>query len=1081
MPNGPWSRLDYIAVPLHWSHLHMESQVLLDIESLQNKDDHRPVLLSCHFCRTTSDCSYFVGRAAAVRPSTLLRHQPDTVERLRSLPSCSWQVPVDQHYAQLVEHWHSAVEQLQTPTEESPQQPFLTPATMQLVRTRQAFRQYLRAEKVEAERRLKLIAIAAFIHHTVGSVFLPAARDAAERWLRAMDSSIATAVSALHWLGRRLRVAVATDRRRYLDSLAEQAASHDFRSPKELYRAIRKAFPAACAARRTRFQPLPMLVGPDGQTATTPEERAAAWREHFSQQESGITVSPQDYAAGLRQDKATARPVPFELHSVPTLNHIEQVVLGLRMDKAAGPDRLTGETLRLHVPTTTRQLFPVVAKTALRVQEPSMWRGGELFILAKRAGAAMTCEAFRSIMVTSVAAKVMHRCIRDELKPTLLAVQPPLQGGVRPGLGIEAPILAVKTFAALSDALGAPWSVTFVDLQAAFYSVIRQTLVDNPDTDAAFLRMLHTLQVPGYALTELKDHLHSVAELPRQGVTAHTAAMVQDLFTGTWFRLTGNPELVRTHRASRPGDPAADILFSFCLSALFRRLELALDSQGLKVHVPAPTVRPSWAGAADTSEIGNPAWADDFTVLQSGNSPSDMLQRTQAGLGVLIALANSLGMRMKFGPEKTAIVMSEAARKSVEASFRRGPEGEAVLPFQDFRDATWHSVPVVSAYRHLGGVFTSPLTPVPDLYYRFSRVSGDVQAQLHPYEVLHQARKPTPPLAIARARAAYLAKLLHEGPELLLTLLVDHWLLHPKTAWLGQLDSDFQLVSSYLPHMPAVLAAASGMDSVVPQLLTAVREARKWWINQVDKAISIQQTELEICAELLQQYRAPTPALPAEHMDHDVGVPSAEGETRPYRCATCGAQFLLRKHMCLHMARAHGLLSPARHFAITEWCTACHRHYGCLRQVQQHLKASPKCLRRCVDLHPPLTIDDIRRLELPLKQRDRGMRHGAWKLYQGRVPTKAPLAYGPPMPTAAERFSAEDALGEDIPLTLLCPSFTPKESTIAWIEHHIAGGSREGPRQATVRYWQRRPATVLSSQPRFHQNSRLARFLDAPS
>ena len=152
--------------------------------------------------------------------------------------------------------------------------------------------------------------------------------------------------------------------------------------------------------------------------------------------------------------------------------------------------------------------------------------------------------------------------------------------------------------------------------------------------------------------------------------------------------------------------------------------------------------------------------------------------------------------------------------------------------------------------------------------------------------------------------------------------------------------------------------------TAVPQLLQAVREAPGWWQAQIAKAAKLQHAELQVCAQLLRERRegacnARTDALETSVCPED---PSA-AEEKPYVCDLCAARFRLRKHLCLHAAKTHRLLSPARHFAITEWCTACHRFYASVGQVQQHLKHSSACLRRCVDLHPPLSAEQIQRLE----------------------------------------------------------------------------------------------------------------------
>ena len=121
-------------------------------------------------------------------------------------------------------------------------------------------------------------------------------------------------------------------------------------------------------------------------------------------------------------------------------------------------------------------------------------------------------------------------------------------------------------------------------------------------------------------------------------------------------------------------------------------------------------------------------------------------------------------------------------------------------------------------------------------------------------------------------------------------------------------------------------------------------------------------------------------------------------------CKHCAKAFVLRKHLHLHLAKTHGFLSPARHFAISDTCTACGKFFGSVAQVQQHLKQQHRCLRRCCALHAPLTKAQIAALEAPAKKSAKTVKAGAWRSYVGGPPPSlAPLTAGPLLPTAAER------------------------------------------------------------------------------
>ena len=104
-------------------------------------------------------------------------------------------------------------------------------------------------------------------------------------------------------------------------------------------------------------------------------------------------------------------------------------------------------------------------------------------------------------------------------------------------------------------------AVTFYDIKAAYYRLLRHTLVPTLADDRPLLALIHQLGLPAAAVEELRSHLANMALLPEAGVSPHTTAIVADLFRGTWFRLDQSVILTATARGSRPGDPLADILF----------------------------------------------------------------------------------------------------------------------------------------------------------------------------------------------------------------------------------------------------------------------------------------------------------------------------------------------------------------------------------------------------------------------------------------------------------------------------------------------------------------------------------------
>ena len=1100
---GGWSRIDYVLVPRHWRTAYMESRTLPDVELLQLREDHIPVHLLCRFARALPPVSYSRSSKHVLRPDPR-QDREQAIPLLQAIRPEHWTVPVDLHYARLVHAWTHVDQCLRRPPDRVPHQPYISASTLDLVDERKALRLYLRAERHEKARRWSLLVFAAFITHWRGSSLAPAQLQVADRWFRDMDRSEAIALANYRRLARSLRRAVAMDRAAYLDGIAQDVAHHSLRDPKELYRALRKAFPAARSARRASVQPLPMLSLADGSTALTTDMRAEAWRAHFATQEAGTAVSseeyPQEYA------RTTVHPRVLDMQLVPALPTIERLILTARRARAAGPDGVSAEFLQLDTPSTARQLMPVFLKAALRVSEPVAFRGGNLICLAKKAGQALGCEAFRSILISSVPGKVLHRSLREALKPLLLASQPEFQAGVAPGQGIEGVALAARSFYTCCYASRTPASLTFFDLQAAFYQVLRQALVPADDGDTTLLRLLHNLRIPPTAIPELVMHLTRVAQLPALGATTHAIALVQDLFRGTWFRLAGFSQLTVTTRGSRPGDPTADLMFGFTLAALLKSVQACLLDADLLPAWPLEHDRPHPVGLNGSVPLGQPSWADDFVVPQTAHTWPALVDRTCQTIGIVVHFATAAGMTIKFGVDKTAILFPPAVAAEAGDSLHCVQDGYAVSLHNDILNSQYE-VPAVHSYCHLGGIIASNCNPTPDLHYRYSRAAGTLKplrkrffsarefslptrayilrslvvskfahsaaalllpaachvriweqhymqlwralfprsaakGQLHSYRVLHEANAPSPTLALARARASFLSRVFQHGPAALLAVLWDHWVTHPPSSWLAQVAADVDHVSQFLPRVSSVLPRVD----VVAALFEAYREDVQWWPRQVKAAEKILAADLETWVS-------------THRGTHDAVTPPAAITTRPFSCYLCQASFALRKHLHAHLAKTHQVYSPARHYALSNTCSACLRMYPNIKQAQQHLKSSPSCLRRCLYLHPPLTPSQFRTLEAPEVLRAKRVLKGQWKSYQGLQPSARALqVYGPRMPTAAERSDdSPQPPSESDTLLSLAKGFCPSPAHVVWISDYLQERSQEGARATAHRFWLCRP------------------------
>ena len=550
-PDGTPHRLDYIAVPERWQGEGITSRIWDTFEALQLRDDHFPALLTASFQgrRPAQTSGTYVRKAMRPTVSQPTAAYVSALAVVPSLPQAAWHVPVDTHYEAVVGAWRSASNCLESADRRDRVQCYLTEPTLQLVEWRKAWRHHVCGIKSQARLRTYAFVFQVWRRWVSG---VPFESGEAQRWCAwsgALRPDLAQATFMIRRLGSRIKDAARADRVRYLQGLVSSVTLADLRNPKDLYQRVRRAFPQSRPARKPLFCPVPAVETPQGDLAKDTDGRLECWRAHFAEQEAGEVVSQDGYVQLLKEQRAGhSREAPvFELSCVPDLFAVEQTFLSLPAAKASGYDGLTGELLKLHAPASARAMIAVYAKASIGICEPVEFRGGSLIPLAKKAAAIMACENFRSVLVSSVAGKAYHKQIRQQLVPLLRRVGGDMQAGAMPGVSTEAVAMAARTFRGLMIAKRQAWALTFFDVKAAYYRVLRQALVNVSDSEAAVRRLFHDLGIPPSALEELVCKLESAGAIAQAGASEHLCRTRRGLAAGyvvqngRWVRSHGHP------------------------------------------------------------------------------------------------------------------------------------------------------------------------------------------------------------------------------------------------------------------------------------------------------------------------------------------------------------------------------------------------------------------------------------------------------------------------------------------------------------------------------------------------------------
>ncbi|CAE7293014.1 CFDP2 [Symbiodinium sp. CCMP2592] len=1103
-PRGDQHRIDYVCLPQAWTSFACSSRVWHTFEALQQRCDHLPVTLECTFVRESRSHITNSFRRVACRPNDL---DPSIDKQafcraLLEAPPVDWNLDVDGHFGTFVTTWTAAGRSIQPKTTARPQQSFLSAHALGLIRQRKDTRIALRAAEKELHRRLLIIGFAAFTHSRAQTWLTALDVLATWRWVRQACRDLAVTWSQLNQLCTSVRQAVKADRCRYLQRLADDVQHADLRDPRHLYQCVRRAFPKAASAKRSRFTPLPAVTLANGMLAATGAERAARWNSHFAAQECGTLVTPTAYCEQLTA--ATAVPPPsqppvFDPRLLPSLDELERSVLQLKRGKAAGPDGVTSELLKLAVPTAARHLLPLFVKSLLTLREPVEFKGGALMTLAKKASAAFECDRYRSILLSSVPGKLLHKSLRKRIAPLLQHAGHDLMGGVHPGVGVDSISTAVRSYQAHAQATGGHPAVIFFDVRAAYYQVVRETLTGAAPDDSVLRSLFCKLGVPATALAELRDHLTNLNHIIDSGGSQHLEAFTRELFRGTWFRLDQHIELVATAAGVRPGDPLADVFFALSFSAYIQSVQTSLQRQDLVTTLPPCATCLPVDGHTEPRTLPPASWADDFAAMLSADSPAQTVSKVRDTTSAFLTHATSIGMQLSFAVDKTAALLPPAVLFAgvCEPAPRDSPY-EYFIPVRD--DITGQEVrlPAVQAYKHLGGIVTCSASLLPEVYYRFSQCTwtlrplrgslfgnpsiplplrrtllgslvatkftfGSATMELHvAYQWRLWARLYTSIWKALLPRSSAVSKI-HSyeilrqaqalAPPLALakaraslylrvlehgpaTLLHLWWLQWESAPGRSWLAMLLGDLEYVALYCPAVRLV---LDSPIPlvALTEALLQDRTWWRRQINAATRIYFADLERWAhQRIEQAVGPTPA------------PSQAAQA--YSCPFCTASFPLKKHLSVHIARRHGLPAPKRLFAPHATCLACLKHFHSIPRAQNHLKSVPRCLERVHLLMPPMELSEVKAIEQADRAYQKRIRSGCWQAFDANRPVLQ--AYGPPQPTRAELLSA---LGEEAPISLLVQP-PPNPAFTAWVCNSLHARTCEPPRAGTRSFWWRR-------------------------
>ena len=1051
-----WYRRDYVLVSSDLLPCVSYSQVQRDHDTAFAHEDHIPAEIhiegGLHWNATSPRPKLCEKKLRDPKSCAAFR------EALASLPIPTWDVNVDDHARlQDAQIWQLAQQHFGRDKGKTKQRPKITETTQNLIQWKRQVLDFGRANNLMMDEH--------FRHE-------------------------------LKELERMIRPLVRKDHADYYDELVcqlqESGELNDFR---QVYRILSRLGRKKKNALYPR--PLPLLHDHEGNVIQSYAEQQKAWMKHFSDVEAGILLS-WDSLKAMQSPGLGVSDLDLDLQCFPSAWDIQASIRKFKPDKAPGPNHIPPGVYKAGGEIMAKHVSILTTKVVAHAREPLNWKGGKLIPLHKAKHSSKTMDAYRSIFVSDYSAKLYHISLRKSLVQVWEDSLSTLQIGGRKGMGADLAHHVLQAHQAWARFKNIPAATLFIDLKAAFYTVIRQGLLD---LDLEVSPLIYALVKLGIKPDEVHALLENAqAENATQGLSKHSAMLLQDLLTNTHFQIDQVNFPCLTTRGTRPGDPVADILFNLTMSLILKdvREEILQSCQvewfGQAEHcqdfVQTPEMPP--CGFAEV------VFVDDVALLMHGPDNYVIEEIATKAVSATVAAAARRGLAVSFEKGKTELMWevrgqgSRKCRTSLSESNWQ-VEVETVDGTKNLR--------VVHAYKHLGTWVQSGALVAKDIsqraagarsawgalhrpFYCKRAVADRTKLQVfqatsmskHMYNA-HTWSRITPadlnnwiqkvrPMLYSFAR-----KFLHGQAPFKFSIEVLAGIIQ----FLSPLDqlhiSRLRYLKRLTRYCPAVLwGVLCEVQSEPNSWIAHCRQSLQWFQKFHKHA-----PNLPVDAPMYQwmlaaladgswagkikkaawsciQFRY-SEAQYAVWLDHfEVQFVKAGGfiadrlsvQTEVWRCEICSEQFGSKRALAMHAHKKHQYRKIAKYFAIDGLCNACMKQFHCRSRLCNHLNGRRQCLDILQAVFPPLPEEVVEQLDQEDRNTASQLKQEGWRSTKAFEPALTLL--GPRIPRPGDEGLADVRRRWDLRTGTPGRAFHNLQGYCASIHHANEAESHEVPK-----------------------------------
>eukprot|EP00971_Amphidinium_carterae_P278194 5522308-Amphidinium_carterae.1 len=470
------------------------------------------------------------------------------------------------------------------------------------------------------------------------------------------DTAHEAVEEAIRVLRRTTRRMLSADRRKWFQDACEAIPSNsetNRASPTDLHKAVKRL----CSDKRSR--PGSRLRRADGTIAISPDEVNNLWMLHWSSHFHGKEVEVVDFEnrSMLLFDDPLGNAAAQDAHDSDSyLYSAEQILRTIKQmpRHKVTPDAIPADAWHIIASQAAEPLATFFTDLQRSVAVPRSFAGARIVGVWKKKGDQMTASQYRPISLMKFEAKLWSKLLLGQLTARLRHHRG--QYGSGDTVGVVFPQLVIRQLTAHSRACRIPSATLYVDVSAAFDSVLKPYLwgLHPHDQDLCQPEDSSYSSVQAEAIGAFLACHPSI--LAQCGLPSCLIALLRCWGKGSWFTVDST-SACSSSVGVRQGDNISALIFDIFYGFIMSKLYLELVSCGILTHIPMVRSR-SFVASDSFVAVGPSAFRDDMAIPLSADTNEELLLRVKKLAEIVDSIHKQFHLQVNWSRSKTEVTIS---------------------------------------------------------------------------------------------------------------------------------------------------------------------------------------------------------------------------------------------------------------------------------------------------------------------------------------------------------------------------------------------------------------------------------------